>query len=138
MVALTPVSSLATVAVRSLAVFDLDGTVAPNTGYLFWRHVWTRHPYSLFSGPLSLAGTLQWATNPKVIRKRLEAVRESVSFEALAREFAESGVEKHIFPRLVEEVAWRKVNVQVVVVVTGGFDVFAAPVYRALRADRVH
>lgn len=138
MITLTPVSSLATVAVRSLAVFDLDGTVAPNTGYLFWKHVWGSHPASLVSGPFNLPGTFQWVTNPKAVLKRLERARETDVFETLAREFAASGVERHIYARSAEEIAWRRANLQAVVVVTGGFDAFVEPIYRRLKADRVH
>ena len=86
MITLTPIASLPTVAVRSLAVFDLDGTVAPNTGYLFMRHVWSRHPLTLVSGPLYLPGAIQWLTNPKAVLKRFEKARETPAFEALAKE----------------------------------------------------
>jgi len=137
-ISLTPIASLSTVATRSLAVFDLDGTVAPNTVYLFWRHVWTNHPSAILSGPYDLPRTIQWLTNPKAVRRRLESIRETPDFEALVREFSESAVEKDIFVRSAEEIAWRRANLQAVVVVTGGFDAFAEPIYRRLRADRVH
>lgn len=138
MVTLTPIRSLSNFAPRALAVFDLDGTVAPNTGYLFWRHVWTNHLSSIFTGPYNFVNTVQWLTNPKAMRKRLEAIRETSSFEALSRDFAQTDVGKDIFTRSAEEIAWRRANLQTVIVITGGFDAFAEPVFSRLRADRVH
>ncbi len=135
---LTPITSISAAAPRALAVFDLDGTVAPNTGYLFGRHVWTHHPLAILAGPFNLPRTAQWLTNPKAMRRRLESIRETPAFQALAQEFAETDVEKDIFVRSAEEIAWRRANLQTVVVVTGGFDAFAEPVYRRLHADRVH
>lgn len=138
MIALTPIASISIIATRALAVFDLDGTLAPNTGYLFWQHVWSHHPSAALSGPFNLPRTVQWLTDPKSVRRRLESIRETPSFQALAQEFAESAVERHLFIRSAEEIAWRRANLQTVVIVTGGFDAFAGPVYRRLRADRVH
>ncbi len=137
-ISLTPLGSFLTAATRAVAVFDLDRTVAPNTGYLFWRHVWTNHFSEVFSGSFNIPRTFQWLTDPKAVRRRLESVRETASFQSLAKEFAETAVEKDIFVRSAEEIAWRRANLQNVIIVTGGFDVFAEPIYRRLKADRVH
>ncbi len=126
---------------RYAAVFDLDNTLVPNTSRLFLSDLYTAHPDQLRVGPFSLPSLV-----PPVMRafrgqsnksfyQNLEQTLGDGSFDALFAEYHARASMEAIYPRMAEEIAWRRANLQAIVIVTGAFQVVAQPYIERFSPD---
>ncbi len=125
------VSLLATQARRMATVFDMDGTLVRNTGRVFMESLMVdglgvRHWRATLQGPLKphllLLGA--WGFVPRVgshrpLLQRLESLSHDPHIAALLQDFSQRYYVEHFFPGTVNELAWRRANLQTTVLITG-------------------
>lgn len=140
-----PLSSLPTAARQATVAFDLDGTLAPNSGRLCLSYLSQHHRLALLGAvgnPVSLA-LLAWLYVPKFgslrpLLKWAQWLSQKPFCQKLLVESSEQSLGPQIFPRMAEELALRRANLQTTVLITGGFRPFAEPLLRRLQTDHLY
>ncbi len=140
----TLVSPLSTLAAqfpilnRSVAAFDFDDTLVPNTGWGFLQWLYPNHPRELVRGPFNLARIAQGGI--KLDRPYLERLRDDTThprYNDIFAAFAQLTWHERIFTRTAEAWAWHRANLQRMVLITGAFEVAAKPFLGTLHPDHL-
>ncbi len=142
---LLPLSRLPTAARKMAVAFDLDGTLAPNSGRMGINYLAKNHPLALL-GVLAHPFTLPlwaWSRVPsfgslRPLLKWSQRLSQHPLYKEKLAQFSEQDLGHLIFPHMAEELALRRANLQTTVLITGAFRPFAEPLLRRLQADHLY
>lgn len=127
---------IASPAIAAAAVFDVDGTLVPNTGHTFYADYYAEGGLaSVFDPHLGVHTIPQWFFDFKGRRKDLQDEKAQIKIaEAMARRDITRAADR-IYTRAAEELAWHRANLHPTVLVTGAFMAFAAHDLDAIDAE---